>query len=70
MLTYRRTLNQSRSESSIIALEGLLELYIEDIKNKLLTCSDEKTVIRLQGAGESYRKMLDAIRHPDFQVDK
>jgi hypothetical protein len=66
----RRILNQSRGEPSVIALEELLDTMLEEVKNKLLTCYDEKAVIRLQGSGEAYRRLIDMVKHADLQVDK
>lgn len=50
-------------------METLLEIFIEDMKNKLLTCYDEKAFVRLQGQAEGYRKVLDCIQNKDLQVD-
>ena len=69
VLTSRRTLHQSRSEPAVIALETLLEVFVEELKNKLLTCYDEKAFTRLQGQAEGYKRILDAVQNKDLKVD-
>ena len=62
-------LGQHRTEPVVLALEELLTISIEDIKNKLLTSYDIATVTRLQGEAAAYKKILGDVRMTSFGVD-
>lgn len=69
LTSLRAVVRQFRTDQSILAVEELLELGIEEAKNRLLVAGDAATVSRLQGEANGYRKILDVIRNEGFNVD-
>lgn len=64
---YRAKLFAYRDETSIQTLKQLIELQIEDVKNKLLTASPDR-VPPLQAEAYAYNSIIQWVTQPASRI--
>lgn len=60
----RTVLRQSRHEAFGVALEGLVSIELERVKNSLIDAQDDRQVRTLQGEGAAFKKILKYLTAP------